>query len=56
MSKAKLIYDWVRDNKATQVQAAAHFGVNQGYICRALKRHANKMQLTTFDRRRKCLS
>jgi hypothetical protein len=56
MSKAKLIYDWVRDNQATQLQAAAHFGVNQGYICRALKRHALKMQLVTFDRRRKCLS
>jgi transposase len=53
MPKSKLIYDWVTLNHATQLQAAAHFGVNQGYISRALRSWAKRMQLTVTDNRRK---
>jgi hypothetical protein len=53
MPKAKLIYDWVTLNKATQLEAAKHFGVNQGYISRALRSWAKRMDLPLIDNRRK---
>ncbi len=56
MTKSQEIYEWVKENSATQQQAADHFQVSQGYISRAVRSHAEKHELKTNDKRRKIWS
>lgn len=53
MEKRQVIYEWIKANNASQSEASEHFGVNQGYISRAVRSYAKIIGEKHKDKRRK---